>query len=449
MNANGFEQWEQDNSLTRDIELAQAFLITLEIGLWSGHSRKVEIAESCFQILLTMLRRDGRLRHPGRPGIIVRGDEEGDSLTLTWKAWVEHESFKRLSFRVLQHDTNCSMALLTSPLISYAEILLPFPDSVELWSAASAEQWKASYLSQANWNSEQGLVLANYLHDPEGFNSFRNTVDMPIVNFVFLSCAWALAWEYIQLNSLQRAAGSGHWNALLMASRQEEILKLLNGFRIRTDFHFPYAQETTMRLELILMHMHMPLEDVQLFAGMEGQEQARIVYPRIIDWVRSEAARKAIWHAGQIIRAARLLPKGRILGLLSVMVYHASLALWVYGLLSERSEATEAWGGFPAASRQSHNVHLDEADSLALQRFTQLRCGSPCIQGLAEQDGQPVAAVNIVYLSQADKVMATVTEVLRRNHDGLSRPHLVDNLIKLISGLQKASTKAGSFINSM
>lgn len=39
-------QWEQNNSNTRNLQSLQAFVISLDIGLWSGFKRKMEIAES-------------------------------------------------------------------------------------------------------------------------------------------------------------------------------------------------------------------------------------------------------------------------------------------------------------------------------------------------------------------------------------------------------------------
>ncbi|KAK4900453.1 hypothetical protein LTR28_001416, partial [Elasticomyces elasticus] len=50
-------RWEEDNSGTRDLQLLQAYGLNLEIGLWSGNSRKIELAESFLQPLVTMLRR--------------------------------------------------------------------------------------------------------------------------------------------------------------------------------------------------------------------------------------------------------------------------------------------------------------------------------------------------------------------------------------------------------
>lgn len=39
-------QFENDNSMTRDLEMLQAYLLELDVGIWSGIKRKMEIAES-------------------------------------------------------------------------------------------------------------------------------------------------------------------------------------------------------------------------------------------------------------------------------------------------------------------------------------------------------------------------------------------------------------------
>lgn len=39
---------------TRDLKALQAFMLSLEVGMWSGFKRKMEIAESFIQPLLTV-----------------------------------------------------------------------------------------------------------------------------------------------------------------------------------------------------------------------------------------------------------------------------------------------------------------------------------------------------------------------------------------------------------
>jgi len=51
------------------------------------------------------------------------GDDD-KTIENKWRYWIEAESFKRLAFHVLIHDSEASMSFLTRPLISYAEVSL-------------------------------------------------------------------------------------------------------------------------------------------------------------------------------------------------------------------------------------------------------------------------------------------------------------------------------------
>lgn len=39
-------QFDRDNRKTRNLQYLQAFALQLEVGLWSGNSRKMELSES-------------------------------------------------------------------------------------------------------------------------------------------------------------------------------------------------------------------------------------------------------------------------------------------------------------------------------------------------------------------------------------------------------------------
>lgn len=51
---NLFQKCEADNAITRELWLLQSFMCTMEIGLWSGNKRKMELAESHPQALYTV-----------------------------------------------------------------------------------------------------------------------------------------------------------------------------------------------------------------------------------------------------------------------------------------------------------------------------------------------------------------------------------------------------------
>lgn len=403
----------------------------------------MEIAESFLQVLLTMLRRDGKLRRSSYPDISISAADEGDGLRSIWSAWVRHESFKRLSFRMVRHDTNSSMALLVSPLVSYAEVSLPFPDAAELWLATNVDVWKSLFASRTN---AQKINLVDYLDEPEVLRAHGGALDVGTAQSAFLSCVWRLSWEFIQLRSLQRAAPR-RWNTLIMASRQDELLKLVKHFQISTWPQLRSTVDLEMQVNHILLHLHMPLEDIQTFAGTEGPEQASALHAKTAEWARSEAARHAVYHAGQVIRAAKGFPRSMIQGPAAVMLYHAGLALWVYGLLSDQNPSTSKWSGIPSSSSSSssvtaaHAVWLEEPDSLGIQRFTQFGSGSPYIRGVVPAQDSQASPVD-VFLHHPEKVAAVVLDILRHNHEDMPRPPLVDCLIQLITAVQQSSWRA-------
>ncbi|KAM5345114.1 hypothetical protein ACJ41O_010976 [Fusarium nematophilum] len=413
--------WERDNTLVRDLQLLQAFLITLDIGTWSGLPRKVEIAESFFQPILTMMRRDGKFKRSAYPNSKIV-DAHGPALKEAWLKWVEMESFKRLAFQLLSHDMNSSMALLVNPLVSYAEVLLPLPCSPDIWTAASPEQWK--FISAAQGVSGL-LYVADLMDDPDLINNPRASVDTYFAGLAVLSCTWAMCWEYIQFSSFQRTHPR-RWNTLVTELRKDELLKLLAHLKLSLASDVSMDPETAMRLELTLLHLHMPFEDIQIFAGMEGPERARAVYPMIRDWMKSEGARHTICHAAQIVQISKRLPKGSVRGPLSITLYHASLAFWAYGLLSDQPQGT------PTALNQC--VYLDDAEGIALQRFRGFGQGQPCIRGAEDGPG-------IIPLSQPDKVMEAIMAIVRANFEGIPVPHLTEKLVQLMAELEKSAKR--------
>lgn len=526
--------WESDNSLVRDLELTQAFLIGLEIGLWSGDGRKVEITENFLQSPLTMFRRGGRFRKAHYPPVVIPGggtDSEHDD-GAAWRTWAERESFKRTAYRLLQLDLNCSMYLMINPIISYAELHLPLPCAPALWTVSSPQQWK-SLLTEYPTLADQPPPIADYLDDPGAFKAqyfhyqyhqrhggdlHPVLLDFPIAEEAFLACAWFLAWECIQLTSLQRTcqttkSGGGRWNTFLLSSRREELLKLLEHFRLSlaatTDPSFLVTPEAAgnhhhlqqqhqqqqqqqhtvaassgpdasarqqhqllqlqhrMRLELVLMHLHAPFEDVQVFAGLEGAESSRAAYPAVLEWVataaagtgEATAARRAVCHAGQIVRFASAVGRGMLQGPGALMVYQGALVLWVYALLAgsraeekavattgkRKGKAKAGNGGAGGGVRSGEvvvpppdAVWLDGEDDLALQRYTHFGVGTPCLRGSTAAKGGESAVPTS--LSDPEGVLGAVIGLLRDNYEGLPKPTLVERLLQLMEALHRASS---------
>lgn len=497
--------WENDNTTVRNLELTQAFLINLETGLWSGVGRKVEIMESFLQSPLTMVRRGGRFRRSSYPPYILDPDNQATTTSdeAAWQAWIHQESFKRTAFRLVRHDFNSSMYLMVNPLISYAELSLPLPCSPALWTASSAQQWK-SLMIQHPLLAHQPPSVVDFLDDPGAFKPSNQRpiplLDQAIANEAAIACAWSLAWEYIQLSTLHRSSSSPshnptkprRWNTFLLTSRREELVKLLEHFRLSlpvetpppappttattttTPPQFPSNQNnipghntrglsllllTKMRLELVFLHLQTPFEEIQLFAGIEGADQSRAAFPSVLEWTRTEAARKAVCHAGQVIRHSRGVGRGMIQGPAAVVMYQASVCLWVFGLLLSASTATttpshssggmgrrENGGGGGGGGGGEDVVWLDGEDELGLQRFGNFGVGRPVLSSGGSANGaEDGRAEGLVALGDPEGVLGVAIRILRDNFQGLPKPQLVERLLHLMEALQRASASMMEF----
>ncbi|KAF2769715.1 hypothetical protein EJ03DRAFT_343180 [Teratosphaeria nubilosa] len=416
-------QVEDDNTLMRDLEIMQASLLQLKIGLWSGDSRKMELAEGFQQVLVTMARRGGFFRRGTYERIVPYAEDNGEELERKWRMWVRQESRKRFALHLFRHDLEASVSLLSSPLISYAELYLPLPESEALWHSPSAEQWKATYMRSSAPRHERQPALVDCIQDLDILAIQDIFVDQRQASMAVLGAAWRMIWEYRQLDSSMKDYTSQWCNGnLLMTSRHAELVKLLQCFRMSSV----EDAKVTLILELLLMHLHMSLDDVQQFAGVEGEEEARRVYPSLVQWVRTPTARQAIWHAGQVVHAARDLRSGLICDFAAIAVYQASLAFWSYGIITRNTEPGQQLGNSVIA-------WLDVPEDQGVQRWITGGKGNAAIHGWTGTQE------SLALVSNPEEVVAAVVQVMRLNHAETRAPPLVDNLINMMEGLSKAS----------
>lgn len=413
------ESFESDNTAIRDLQHLQTLMLNLETGIWSGISRKMEISESFLQPLVTMLRRGGRFRQSTWKSITPDIGEDGLSLDAKWRDWVLQELYLRLVYRVIQHDRQASMAMLKPPLISYAELQLPLPHADSLWRASSAQEWKAAYHNLPGSLMTTMPFSAGCLVDIQPLRCSDSA------NFVYLYMLWGMVWEYKQMQSVTDRFHSVQTNSLVLPSRHTELTKFFDDFRLSSSS--VASQSITILVELMLMYLNSPLEQIQLFAGIEGQGEAYRVCPALEEWVKSSSARTALWHAGQVLRTVKGFSRGLVGNFNAIAVYHVGLIFWGYGCLSRSlDDITE-----PPSS-----VYLDSVESIETRRFVTLGRGMPTLMGQGSE-------VSPVVLSDIGGVMDTLIRVLKANHEGMEGPcpPLVDNLVQLMLGLRTATKK--------
>ena len=231
--------------------------------------------------------------------------------------------------------------------------------------------------------------------------------------------------------------------------------------------------EIIFTLQFLMMKLHVSLDDIQLFSGRAGEEEARKVYPQIRAWTEESDSRTAVWHAGQLFRVARSFEKTRLRDFYAVAVHHAALTLWVYGMVvsntnrqsglqtpvaqtfasqtpsGQRSRQSQAQAHLTTATSSRKRLYLDGPDEKAGRAFAQLRLGVPGLQKIYQTttnssvrlDALPSSGT-FCPLYNSKGVMSVAADILRsnfpRSREGL--PPLVENLANLMDDLGKLST---------
>ena len=293
-----YSLYDNDNSLARDLNMHQALLLGLQMGLWSGQSRKIDVAESFTQPSVTMLRRAGRFRSTQYSTVLVKPTDHGSELMSKWDTWKREESFKRLVIHLIFHDAQASMALLANPLISEAEMQLPLPSTKSLWSAKTPAAWKAHLLSSEYTSKSILPSLADCIHDISNLTSVVHSVDFFVSALAVLHGYWGLIWDYRQLVSLHNCTSNEETSTsrLIITSRQHELSQILGKFRQNVVGHLQGLSSNmiVLILELLTMYLHVSMEDLQLFAGKEGVEDSRRVFPRLRLWVQERDSKQSV-----------------------------------------------------------------------------------------------------------------------------------------------------------
>lgn len=501
-----YEMFQRDSRNTQSLQALQAFAIQLSIGSWSGNKRLMVLSEAESLPLTTMMRRSGAFRRSRSESIIPSSHDSPAVIEQKWRAWVAAESTKRLAFHVFRHCVELSAAFHIPPLISYSEITLDLPSPQTVWRAKTAIEWRDEYLA-LGLGGQKLPSFVSCMSDPQTMGAVKKSIDLELTLYIVLLSHWCLAREYTQLSSANKAqlAGDVQWaGTILASSKRQELLRMLHAFYVAIEsWNVFVPKEVHMTAQLLRMNLSVAFEDLQLLAGKEGEEEARRVFPHLKQWYHTHECRQAMWHAGQVLLAARR-PPGRspnasnastpdtpwLRDFHAVALYHAGLAFWVYGLLTKAINIEHQRGetGHPLElpiDYQGELVFLDGSDSdeklsNARDRFVGMNKGRAVISSISpfgpgsgvngydavgmsflpprrkDDGGTPVAnpEQHAVYLDETERVMEVMVDALatvsqpphsgnqpsRPGTTGPQRPAMVENLIQLMRDLGRAAS---------
>ncbi|KAJ5730845.1 uncharacterized protein N7483_005353 [Penicillium malachiteum] len=383
---------EEDNSVLRDLQYLQASMLWLDIGISCGYTRKMMIAESYLQPLCTALRRAAAFDRSTYSTITPYslGDDEA-SIQRAWHSW----------------------------------FTLPLPAARDLWIAPTATAWRDIWTTRYRNRDLCEISLHELLSDPLLISNMPPHLDFAIAKSALLHGLALQVWEFRQQ---MRLSGSRATTKLWLQSRQEDLYSTLKTVQEDTPRSPPV---TVLTNEFAMMYLHIDIDAIQRFIGKMGEVEARRAYPSLREWSRTKEARIAIWHAGQVLRAARSVPPYQFRGFDSLSIYQSSLVLWVYGLVECGEKRLEI--------RTSINddditpaVPLDGTEDQSAKNFLNRGIGRPGL--MQHRDGH-----DFCELSRPRSVMAVARQVFEGNLPpplpGDILPPMIQNLCSLIEDL--------------
>lgn len=441
------EVYEADNSTTRELQTLQAYSMWLGVGIWSGVRRKTEIAISFLQPLVTMLFASNAFLRSRYQDILPAAEDTDEQIKTKWKTWAAQESLKRLVISTFIHDSQVSfVSLEQNRLISPAQMKLPVPASIDLFQATDAFSWRSILLAKHTSSSAGLPSMMDLFANPPSLDALGDSVDKTLC--ILASChaianeVWHFRQQSQLLSSWQAQGRQDRWLGHL--NRKKDLLDDLTTISDYCELNDTTPAEVLFTVEFLTMTLHVSLEDILLFSGKSGEEEARRVYPRICTWSKDPESRAAVWSAGQVLRIARTFEKTRLRDFYAVAVYQSTLTLWVYGIVTSHAarksgmQTPDDANPMPTSQPlgQSSRVYLDDTNSRSAKSFKMLAQGTPGLRS------SPISG-SFCSLRNHKGVMRVAEEILKSNfpesQNGL--PPLVENLANLMNELGKLSEK--------
>ena len=323
--------------------------------------------------------------------------------------------------------------------------------SRQLWRARSAGEWRDLYLKLYPGTLSSLPSLRTCINDFSLVSQHQSLLDVNLAVMIILSGLWAKTWQYRETTrSIKHLNDTGLRNSTVITHLMyQETSQTLRHFKMA-------ATEWTLRMEPIaqilyeqqLMHLYVSLEDLQLVAGKEGEEEARRVLPLLGAWANSQESRLALRHAGQVIRATKEYWPSGLESSSAIALYHASLVIWAYAVVSEPGGSARerpqqlANHSSETDPNNTHLVQLDGDDSVEIERFLVLGIGRPAIgSGDKSISGVVSGGDQLIPITNAKEVMLVTTLLLRQQSEFENRRSspLVENLCKLMRSLGNAA----------
>jgi hypothetical protein len=219
---------------------------------------------------------------------------------------------------MIDHEISFLYGVQTS--ISFIKLRCPMPVSDELFLLENEKDW-ADLVDK--WSNETWPTTT--LHPPSLIEFYRlflrhdflhlNLYVTPL-QLRLLLCAvqtqvsqYSENYRFIPIDErFSSSASVGRASDYMQLRRLEELESMLVKWNILAERVFETQSSTELRVTCLLMsqlvwlELYICFDDVQLIAGKEGYKVGRAYLTQLQQWAQSSDARKAIAHAGNVIR---------------------------------------------------------------------------------------------------------------------------------------------------
>ena len=291
--------------------------------------------------------------------------------------------------------------------------------------------------------------LMDVLRNPEILSKVSSQVDIKLCSTVTLLGYWGQLWRLMEAQKFYPSSRSAY--RLSLMTEHDELYRDLLVTATKTSQLCRNDASINILGNLLMLFLHVTPEDLQRFAGKYGVDESRKVSELFETWCLTVAGRNAIWHAGQVLGAAKNMMATQLRDFHAIAVYYAALTLWVYGTMT-RSRGEAGMDNFPpntpvsnVSSRDRTNIFLN---CEALDTTAKFRETGEGVPGMALLDGDQL--LEFAPLTSTDRILYIARCLYRTNFPVYDQPlpPLLENLSNLMRDLSSSpgsrASRAGS-----
>jgi len=308
--------------------------------------------------------------------------------------------------------------------------------------AKTATEWRKAFLAHVP-QLHKKTTFMDILEDPDLLHTLKDYIDIHLCTVVLLHGYWHQIWALAESKSFYPASKTTHRLSLLTTHRElyRDLLDLADKIPSLTQ-NSPVA---TLLSEFFMMVLHVSLADLQRFAGKFGEDEARNAHVLLQAWCQTTESRAAIWHAGQVLRAAQNLLPTQLTGFNAIALYYSSLALWVYGLVVSshpNSSNTIASGRQRGVQPFDYSISTAPVFDVILNchettQIISFKANGREMPGVLSVKSSPGADV-FIPLKDTDRILRNSRDIYKSNFPASDDPlpSLVVNLVNLLKDLE-------------